>query len=96
MTDNCTKCGKKIHGFLTGKKKIDGKPYCKECYYQELGEVVEKYPIGSPLSLSEMVKKQHTPGTKNKHCTKCGDPLSEFEEESETGFCFHCYVEMNT
>jgi hypothetical protein len=26
--------------------KISGEPVCRHCYFKELGEVVEKYPIG--------------------------------------------------
>jgi uncharacterized Zn finger protein (UPF0148 family) len=48
MVDTCTKCGKDIQPFFTGRKKIDGKIYCKNCYYNELGDIIEKYPIGLP------------------------------------------------
>lgn len=26
--------------------KISGEPVCRHCYFKELGEIVEKYPIG--------------------------------------------------
>lgn len=38
-------CGNKT-GFIHGKKFIDKKPYCNECYYLLLGELIEKHPIG--------------------------------------------------
>jgi formylmethanofuran dehydrogenase subunit E len=94
MVTHCTECGTKLHGFLTGKKKINGKPYCKECYYQHLGKVIEKYPIGAPLG--DIIKKQQTEGTKGARCKFCGESLSAWEEESGKDMCFHCYVEMNT
>lgn len=45
--DKCAKCGKEIHEFLTGRKKIDGKLYCSDCYFEELGTVIETNPIGA-------------------------------------------------
>lgn len=29
--------------------KISGKPVCETCYFDKLGEVVEKHPIGFPF-----------------------------------------------
>lgn len=49
MSEHCTKCGCEIHGFLTGRKYIDKKVHCSECYYDELGRVVEEHPIGVPM-----------------------------------------------
>ena len=49
MVDKCSKCGVVIQEFLTGRKKIDGQVYCEDCYFDELGTIVEKHPIGGPL-----------------------------------------------
>jgi hypothetical protein len=46
--DKCTICGKEIREFLTGRKAIDGKMYCRSCYYDEVGRMVEEHPIGTP------------------------------------------------
>lgn len=44
--DKCTKCDVPIQEFITGRKKIGDKLYCKSCYYEELGELIESSPIG--------------------------------------------------
>ena len=45
-TIKCSKCQIPVQEFITGKKKIDGKVYCKSCYYEELGNLVEEMPMG--------------------------------------------------
>lgn len=42
----CHKCGKK---YLLDVRYINGKPTCKKCYYEELGKIIEKHPIGRPI-----------------------------------------------
>ena len=49
IMEHCTKCGCEIHGFLTGRKYVDNKVHCRECYYNELGKVIEMYPVGIPV-----------------------------------------------
>ena len=48
MPCKCTKCNVRIQNHVTGLKYIDDEPYCKHCYYEELGEVIEQHPIGGP------------------------------------------------
>jgi hypothetical protein len=44
----CTKCDKNI--FLQGSDdephRIDGEPVCKDCYFRELGNMMEQHPPG--------------------------------------------------
>jgi len=35
------KCGGEL-------KRIDGKPVCENCYFDELGRTVEMYPVSCP------------------------------------------------
>jgi len=44
----CHICNKDIYIRYNGgePKKIDGKPTCEDCYYDELGKVIEEHPIG--------------------------------------------------
>jgi len=46
MVEKCSKCGVVIQEFLTGRKRIDGHIYCEDCYFDELGTIVEMHPIG--------------------------------------------------
>lgn len=46
--DTCSKCGIPIQEFLTGRKHIDSALYCKDCFYEEFGKVIEAHPIGRP------------------------------------------------
>ena len=39
----CAKCGM---DFAT--RTVNGHPYCRKCYNQELGEFIEKNPLGAP------------------------------------------------
>lgn len=41
----CHICNKELH-YLFETKYIDENPTCSDCYYEELGKVIEKYPIG--------------------------------------------------
>ncbi|HNT09072.1 hypothetical protein [Methanoculleus sp.] len=47
--DTCSKCGVHLQEFLTGRKTFKGKPYCKTCYYEEIGKILEEHPIGGPI-----------------------------------------------
>jgi hypothetical protein len=42
---NCVKCGGLIDDHPEEVKKIDGKPVHDECFYEELGKLVEASPI---------------------------------------------------
>jgi hypothetical protein len=59
MIDHCAKCGCEIHTFLTGRKYIDKKVHCRDCYYDELGEVIEQHPIGMPLVAYNEYNEEH-------------------------------------
>jgi hypothetical protein len=48
--DKCTKCNVSIQEFITGRKKIGDKLYCKSCYYEDLGDLIESSPIGMVTS----------------------------------------------
>jgi hypothetical protein len=50
--NNCNKCEIPIQEFLTGKHDVEEGVYCDECFFDELGEVIEKYPICVPHSVS--------------------------------------------
>ena len=88
----CAKCDIELDDMTTGKKKIGGKPYCKECYYQEIGEFIEKTPIVSPLSFDIILKTINTDGPLGLVCKKCGMPMSIIEEKSNKDVCFLCYM----
>ena len=47
----CTECGANIILQCNDDEpyKISGKPVCRNCYFQKLGETIELYPIGVPL-----------------------------------------------
>ena len=49
MIELCGGCGCEIHTLMTGRKYIDNKVHCRNCYFDKLGEVVEQHPIGMPL-----------------------------------------------
>ena len=44
----CSRCGKKWEDDESDCERIDGKPACQDCYYDELGKHVDKHPIGLP------------------------------------------------
>lgn len=47
----CKICGEKIifQGSDEEPRRISGEPVCDECYFNSLGEAIEKYPLGSPF-----------------------------------------------
>ena len=47
--DNCSRCEVPLQGFLTGRREIKGHLYCKKCYYEELGDILEEHPLGGPI-----------------------------------------------
>jgi len=34
---------------LTGRKTFKGKLYCKACYYEIVGRILEEHPLGGPI-----------------------------------------------
>ncbi len=54
----CSRCPKplfEIHESTdTEPYQIAGKPVCKECYFEALGDEVEKHPIGGGLRIHPM------------------------------------------
>jgi uncharacterized protein (DUF983 family) len=47
----CTNCGNNIYLQSSDDEphKIDNTPVCETCYFNALGECIEKHPIGLPL-----------------------------------------------
>jgi len=44
---SCSKCGTLLQETLTGKRQISTGDACSDCYYEELGALVEQHPIAS-------------------------------------------------
>lgn len=44
----CTHCQKDIYLQCSddAPHKVDGKPVCEDCYFRELGDLMERHPIG--------------------------------------------------
>ena len=49
---NCNKCGTTIQEFLTGKHNVEEGVNCDECFFDELGKIVESHPICLPQGVS--------------------------------------------
>jgi hypothetical protein len=47
----CTYCDKDIYLQCSDDNpyRIDDKPVCRKCYFEELGKVVDEHPIGIPI-----------------------------------------------
>jgi hypothetical protein len=43
----CVECDTPLQETLTGKRQIAGKDACSDCFYDELGKLVEEHPIAS-------------------------------------------------
>jgi hypothetical protein len=43
--ETCCKCNTPLQETITGKRKIGDKFACSDCYYEELGEAIERHPI---------------------------------------------------
>ncbi len=43
----CENCGIVLQETITGNRAGSNGRVCSDCYFKELGEVVEKYPIGT-------------------------------------------------
>ncbi len=46
-TGKCNTCDVSLQETVTGKRHIDGAEYCSDCYYEEVGAVVEESAIGT-------------------------------------------------
>lgn len=46
--DHCAYCKIPLQGFITGRNKCPKGVCCDDCYYEKLGEEIEKHPICSP------------------------------------------------
>ena len=44
---SCKVCGVVLQETITGKRSVPGGYACSDCFYEVLGEVVEKHPIAS-------------------------------------------------
>lgn len=51
-TDRCgsDECGVVLQEAITGYREFGGKPHCSDDYYDKLGELVEKHPLGRPIA----------------------------------------------
>jgi hypothetical protein len=44
----CVACGCRIQRTITGEQQTSDGPVCDDCYYKQLGEVIDKHPLGLP------------------------------------------------
>lgn len=44
---SCSKCGTPLQETLTGKRRLSRGDACSDCFYEELGALVEQHPIAS-------------------------------------------------
>ena len=44
----CAGCGIELQESITGCRETSEGHVCSDCYYEKLGELVEKHPIGIP------------------------------------------------
>ena len=44
----CIKCEIELDYNCTGIQKVSDGYMCDDCYYSELGEIIEEYPIVNP------------------------------------------------
>jgi hypothetical protein len=43
----CAGCGRVLQETVTGNRPIGDRSYCSDCYYEQLGDLVESHPITS-------------------------------------------------
>jgi NAD-dependent SIR2 family protein deacetylase len=48
QSPKCTSCGVRTQEEKTGRRWLEGKPYCSDCYFEELSSELESSPIHSP------------------------------------------------
>jgi hypothetical protein len=44
----CAKCGIWLQESVTGSRDTSNGPMCSDCYFEEWGAIVERYPISTP------------------------------------------------
>jgi hypothetical protein len=44
----CEVCATPIQESITGRRSVDGKDYCSDCYYDDIGAEIERMPLSSP------------------------------------------------
>jgi hypothetical protein len=44
---DCCNCGVKLQETITGKRHTPKGDTCSDCYYEMLGDMIEKHPIAS-------------------------------------------------
>ncbi len=42
----CNKCGIPLRERITGNRQVGSDRYCSDCYFNELGELIDAAPIG--------------------------------------------------
>jgi len=45
--DKCAGCGCTLSGFITGRNQNPKGTVCDDCHYEDIGEELDKHPIGS-------------------------------------------------
>lgn len=62
--ERCSTCPNPLFNYSVSNDeepyRISGLPVCKECYFDALGEVVEKHPIGGYLMIDEVSRDSPT------------------------------------
>jgi protein-arginine kinase activator protein McsA len=43
----CAGCGVTLQETITGKRQLQGRDVCSDCYYEAFGNFIEEYPIVS-------------------------------------------------
>jgi hypothetical protein len=48
--EKCPKCKRPLEGLMSGDELMEilKRGYCDDCYYEAMGEEIEKHPICSP------------------------------------------------
>jgi len=44
----CGHCGITLQESITGCRKVADEFYCSDCYFSEMGDALEAYPISAP------------------------------------------------
>ena len=44
----CASCGRVLQETVTGNRPTDQGAMCSDCYYNDLGEAIERHPLVSP------------------------------------------------
>lgn len=49
-TETCTACGVVLQEAITGYRRFADLPYCSDDYFEQLGAIVERHPLGFATS----------------------------------------------